>query len=680
MRGTVAPFADRSQLADLTPNEATFALTVQESPFKQIEAIGQKLNLENNNDIKNPVELNEMFPNVDEKFTLPESAASAAFKDERARIKNHFKQQISYAPNTLGAKTALFTSSVVGSLIDPIGNLGMLAAGPAMKAAGLVGKTLGQRIGYNIAENFLSNMVVDATAGIAAKQVGDEFDPAQRVGMNLGASVLFGIPGGFAEHYFRQAPQLGKKMADLAEARGRSGLDPEGAKEIFNAVIAAENSGDHFPYSGGPFDQSKPFYSGSRHFTEDWASASHAVREDIGHERGVQLFDNENTAHAGALTVDSGSAGSVFTHDLSGKNIVDGNLKLSELGYPEAVNVTERALERHNVRGNVHAGTDIDTLVHALEAHKTGHFAVESLEKLHGELHDTLLGKTLNDVGLFKAYKSFEDFARIADMRKNEIPYYSIKDIILLMDKEIRASTGGVRKKLTAKYADFIGSLRGDMETSLINSGNPDIVGSFKSLTKDMPHVTKYGDISVHQAYKEILRAYHEGSLSLADVVQFEHSIGGDGISFSMDHFRGHNQTPTNGVYIFDRNSMTPAGVKQAEIKAVGGMTPDRMKSIEMHINGEGRIFEQKPNKKGELIWKEVEARAIAPDTQLGDTAMEAKLNDSFSETQLELKAIEGFEGHLSAEEVAAVEHAKEQFGMAAKVEGMYAKIKACLR
>lgn len=683
--GSVPPMT-QEEMATMTPNEAQFALTVQESPLQQLEAIAD-FAANDKGEVKTPPELNDMFKDVDEPFREPMTVSKASRLNERAQMRNHFKQQISYAPNTIGAKTALFTSGVIGSLVDPIGNLGMVAAGPVVRATGLIGKTLGQRIAISVTENFLANMTADTVAGIASKQIGDEFDPASRIALNLGASALFGIPGGYFEHinpesfsnrYYRQAPELGVIMEGLAHDRGMSGLDPNDAPEVFNAAMAAENSGTHFQYTAEPVTLEKPFYSGSRHFTDNWDHAAHAVREDIGTERGVQLFDNENIAHAGALTAESGSAGAVFTHDLRGKTIINGETKLSDIGYVDAVESTDKALQRHNPTKDMKIATDVDVLVHALEKNKTGKFAIDSL-LLHESLHDTLLHKTLNDVGLYSAYKSFEEFARIAQMRKSEIPYYSIQDIILLMDKEIKGTTGSMRKKLTAKYADFVGAIRNDIGTKLTDLGSVDLVDAFKELTKGSRTVVRYSDISVGQAYNEIVRGYYAGDLSLADVTKFEKALGGEGIHFKMDNFRGHKQEPTNGVYIFDRNSVHSEDVKPAEIKAVGGITPDRVKSIQMEINGENRIFEQKVNKKGEAIWKEVKEKAGNNQLEMTEQQIKSKVDEEFQQISQQISEIAGIEGHLTPEETVALETAKKEFSLADKLEKVYSTIKSCL-
>ncbi len=212
--------------------------------------------------------------------------------------------------------------------------------------------------------------------------------------------------------------------------------------------------------------------------------------------------------------------------------------------------------------------------------------------------------------------------------------------------------------------------------------GSKVLADAYKKLTNSK--LVNYKDISLAQAYKEIINSYHNGQITLADVTEFEKAIGADGIHFTTDNFRGHKQSPTNGVYIFDRSTLEPGKPKQANFRALGGITPDRVKIMEMDIDGQRRIFEYGPDKKtGEDMWREVQAKAQkaepgAPLTPMED--MTAKKDADFSEVQQELKAIEGFENHMEPHEKLALESAQAKFQMANKMEAMYAKILACLR
>ena len=347
MRGYPGEGVGAEALASISPTEASFALAVQESPFMQISALMERNSLAGTGNIKNHVELNAAMPDMEPKFDNSMPLAQAQYNYERYKIKREFEKNMSYAPRGAMSKAKMFAGSVVGSMVDPIGNILGMVAGPALKAAGLVGKSLVSRIAIQTADNFIGNMAADSVSGFAASELGDEFDATDRIATNFAASALFGAVGGTFEHMmFREAPQLGKEIADRVESRALTGLNPEGVKEIYNAHIAAENSGTHFSYEHGPFDQKRPFYSGSTVYNEDFPSAAHAIRDgEVVTERGVQLFANENLAHAGALTAGSGPNGSVFTHDISNKVLIDGETKLASLGSDEAVAIHKKALE-----------------------------------------------------------------------------------------------------------------------------------------------------------------------------------------------------------------------------------------------------------------------------------------------------------------------------------------------
>jgi hypothetical protein len=171
---------------------------------------------------------------------------------------------------------------MIGGMVDPIGNAAGVLAGPALKIAGLTGSTLAGRIGASVADNFLGNSVVDLVAAKASKSLQDDFNPIERLGMNLGGSILFGAPTGLLAHrtahletiqaqfnryvvetnkmknhiasYYKANPMFAARMDELAANRGASGFSYTDIESLYGTVIATENSGTHKKYEHIPLD------------------------------------------------------------------------------------------------------------------------------------------------------------------------------------------------------------------------------------------------------------------------------------------------------------------------------------------------------------------------------------------------------------------------------------------
>lgn len=388
MRGLDTPAVGVEAFPDVSPGGAAFATGFLTSVGPQMASIVDMLNTTENKNIKNHVELNAIFPDASEKFTESMPLDRARFIYERQLVKRQYEQNMQY-----GSGTDRFIGSALGGLADPVGNTLGILGGPAIKAAGIVGTSMAGRIGVSMAENFIGNMAADVASYKTSKELHDEYDFTDRIAANLAGSALFGTAGGLLHHYFRESPNLGKTLEEAAHNRGVTGLDPEGVKPIYDAHIAAENSGTHYPYEHAPFDQKAKFYSGSKHYTEDFNSAELAMRDSsLATERGAQMFSNENIAHAGALTEGSGPTGSVFEHNLADKNIVNGNLPISEVGTLETIQALKIAMERYGPYGKDVAKFTPDMPLasayrEVLKAHYAGVLSAEEVQMFEKSLN-----------------------------------------------------------------------------------------------------------------------------------------------------------------------------------------------------------------------------------------------------------------------------------------------------
>lgn len=685
MRPLVNNPASLNDMPSMSPFDASFALGVQESPFEQIGTAIQKYKASAGPKL-NHVELNAKYPDMDQKFTESMAEDQAAIMYDRFKVRRELQRNIELKPGGFKGGFDSFAGSVVGSLVDPVGNAAMVATGGALSAAGVVGKTLGQRIGVSILDNFVGNMAADLSASTAGKYVGDQVDIKERFLVNAAASTLFGVPLGAMAHYFRASPKLGEKLSEgggtgtaAVENRAASGLDPEGVKTMFDAQVAAEMNGvdPAKPYVHGPVNLEGDFYSGSMNYTEDFQNADHAVRSDIGHERGVLLTDKETVAHSGALTAESGDGGSVFTHNIKDKKILNGETKLSEI--PDTTGVVEQALDRHTIKADASKAGIIETLLKSIEAHKSGKLAVDEMKRMNNGMVNTVLNETLQHVGLYDAYKSFEAFARGAGLNASDLPYYSIRDAITTMEKRIGETTDKKLKKiLVTENNKFLAALRTDYDTRIADLGYTGLVNLYHKLTDSK--VVRYTDISIKDAYKEVLRGYYAGKISLADVMKFENSLNADGIHFTADNFRGQKHDPFNAVYMFEKNYLEPKEVKSANPEFVGKMTSEKLAEMNMQINGEDRLF--KPLDNG--TWKEVKIKKGIPDKQMKLPMNPEKevtaVDTAFNDTKKVLEDINQFEEHLSAEDVQILKAAQLEFSDANKMEQIINTVKGCLK
>lgn len=101
---------------------------------------------------------------------------------------------------------------------------------------------------------------------------------------------------------------------------------------------------------------------------------------------------------------------------------------------------------------------------------------------------------------------------------------------------------------------------------------------------KDAPEYIRYGDISVKTAHNIMVKAHNNGVISDLTLQAFENAIG-DGMFSKLDNFRGHGHTPTNMVYVFDKEKVIPKSVERANPEARAKLSLEKVDKLRRDEN-----------------------------------------------------------------------------------------------
>ncbi len=434
------PFGIEMQDLDtgLSPFEGAFSLAVHESPTIMTDAFldRQRLNGSGTGHLMGPEELNNTYPSMSKPFTEDTNSEVAAFAYDRDKTKKAFETAMALAPKNLYGTMQTLAGSLVGALIDPIGNTLGLGAGFALRALGASAKIMGvskatmavmtaeqigampiaRRVALGYADNFLGNAAVDVMSKPLADSMNEEFDVQERITSNLLASFGFAVMAEGATSamrgtlkkdvmdIFRPNKSLGKKVVEATMKRVESDLAPGPALEVFNKQIAAERSGTHFNYEHMAHGPETKYFSGSNRYVENFSDAEHTNLADLG--PGTYLTSNPNEAHASSLSAEAGNLGSVFEHDVSSLKLIDGNAPASSLPILEGyLNDLELA------DSNLTIAQALESIAKAEELDKVDVGSVKSIEQssgmdgVHFEQKD-YRGQTKNPSNIIKLFDS----------------------------------------------------------------------------------------------------------------------------------------------------------------------------------------------------------------------------------------------------------------------------------
>lgn len=592
MRGFDIPNSDANTLPDETPFQAGLALAVSDNPLPRFMDYIEMQKQKDRGEKINPPDLKEMFPGEPVEFDRPMTLDEATVVVERQRMRNRYLQAADHAPFGQGQPFRSFVGSMLGTVLDPVGfGIGVLGGAAFEGAFAVKNLSLAKSIGLSATEMAVGNLATDVAALKPAIELGDNPEFFKQQGMNVLVSSLLGVPFGFLKWRTRVKKHLAgaSGVTDAIEGRISAGMNPEDALHMMDKTVAVENSGTHFPEPPPQFVQEQPMYSSSTHYTDDFFDGEHAMRADVGHERGVQMFTNENIAHAGALQAESGNAGAVFEHEITDLNVISGDMRLADLDAFQAQSKFKQFWDKHIGKRivSMHNKDMIDVILTATDRFLKGEVTPDDMFRLFETLkaeHD--VGRPLSDIGLHRAVTAVQNMLEemgIPDARMMET---SLAGAIQFFKRQLADPqlVGPKKYRMEAYFHQFIESLRQDMGHRLEYLGPKKAMDLYKKVAGEYHYLAPFNkDISVKGAYDMMVRAYYEGKISLGELIDFEKSLGADAMHFYTDNYRGHSHAPSNVVYVFDKDSLKPhnvKGVKQAIKEAVGTSDPKNVARI----------------------------------------------------------------------------------------------------
>jgi hypothetical protein len=311
-----------------TPSEAAFDLSWEQTPvgslariFAQREAEqagGQKLGAG---------DLNEMFPNIPEKFSEPTTLRVAQMIADRHEERRKLHQAIENGPKDILTGTSTFAASLLPHVIDPLNVAASFATGGlASYFAGARAMSTAARLGLSVAENFAANMALEPIVFAANKMDQNPYTLADSFANAVAPAVAFPVIGYAGKRLLRAAgfmdPATGGAIHNASIGRMAEGKDPKIGAELLAKQLVRETSGTDFvPYSFRALDAAalgdRPFYGAKVN------GNTSPIGDFIGDA--LYLTDNGNVANGSAARLGHTSPGKVVQYDLTQAKIMDLN-------------------------------------------------------------------------------------------------------------------------------------------------------------------------------------------------------------------------------------------------------------------------------------------------------------------------------------------------------------------
>lgn len=287
----------------------------------------------------NPKELNEMFPNMPEKFTEPTSRRAAQIMSDRNDERQRLQQVIERGPDDTVSGVTNFAASMLPHIIDPINVAASVATGFAFE--GLVGASriaqmgTASRFGLSVAENFVGNSVADTLSYAAAKQDNSEFSVSDAILNNFVTSAAFPAIGLAGKKVMRYAGLLDPASTGAAyrsmQANVSRGKTISPAVELLKNQMVAETQGKGFrDYTYKAMDHQTPFYMASKEVQADFGKANSAMIGEYHGDGVIYLTDNPNVANGTSARVGAAVAGTIHQVGLRDTNLLDLNQPVPE--------------------------------------------------------------------------------------------------------------------------------------------------------------------------------------------------------------------------------------------------------------------------------------------------------------------------------------------------------------
>jgi hypothetical protein len=694
MRGFEDGLVPEAKTPQMTGFQGGFASALQQSPLETINSYMQLSKLPSTPTI-DPPQLKIDYPDSGDIFDVPMSRERAELIYDRHRIGRQFDmaQNFKIDDKTGAGKNA--SGSMLGSLIDPVGFAAGYGGGKLVSMAYTLGKgaSLATKIGHGIVDNFVGNLAVDVPVLGMHRALRDPEDLQGMLLGNIAASTVMGglgaTAGHYLGHYFRSSKNLIDTLEAGTEGRTASGLSVDGGGKILDAAVASENDGKNFQYTHEKFSPDKPFYSGSNTYTEDFNAAELASRTDTGTERGATAFDREDTAHAGALSEGSHNTGTVFSHDIKDTPLIDGDMRLDDVGLEETINILNilnKTKEKYVPLPDHAEGVKI--FAAALGKEENGMFSTVEFNKALASIRISKFELPVHWYGLDNALEAINNFILKFDIKGVDINNITLVEATKLMAREMRVTKDAARKTaMMEMFREFREGLLRDADEPLRQGGFPEIMRVFNS-AKQKSLVSYKAGMTLRSAYNEILNAHYSGQLPLSDVIAFEKSLGAKGMHFVADNYRGIPHEPTNAVYMFNKNDLQPTGVKDADPRSVGSIKSPKVMQITKEVNGQNKLFDYTYDE-AYKTWpgldaetKKINAETRARRSPKNKNVIDIKddiIDSQIESLQVGLKNRAAIEGHMTPENKLILDEVTAELSALEKTAAQMDTIKGCV-
>lgn len=319
----------------ISPYLGSVVMSMVQGPTEQIKGYLEKVKARESGEMMSPDKVMEIY-GLHDKPKEDISRGEADFLYERQLFKDRMQKAIDLAPDTLYSKAQTFVGGMVGTMLDPINFATGMAASKLLPFASSTARAIesgskvniAQRIAVSSADAVLGNVAADAIGYNVGNEIGDKYT-SENFMDSVKFGIAFGVVGGTIGHFFNKVspdtPKTNTLVNNAIENRFRSGLDPRSGYDIAaHAEANARFNGKLFDYTHDPGDiRSKVVYSttdGNYKFKE-----APAFRQYSDGFEGVHITDNPNVAHASGHILEDHGGGKVYTHDVSGINLLDAN-------------------------------------------------------------------------------------------------------------------------------------------------------------------------------------------------------------------------------------------------------------------------------------------------------------------------------------------------------------------
>lgn len=215
--------------------QASLELGWNSAETSSLYRLHQLKKAERTDDITEPGDLNEMFPDLEEPVTEPTSLSKIKKISEFQQERRKLQEVIQNGGDGLGTKAISFVSSVAAGAFDPIGIAAGLATGGVFNS--VLGKGLtSSKFVNNVIENAIGNTFSEAIVyGVGEEELRDQTVYESAVNVIGGAVAFPAVLHGVKWAAGATAKQL-EKYINLTEARLEAGKSPALTKEEIDLV------------------------------------------------------------------------------------------------------------------------------------------------------------------------------------------------------------------------------------------------------------------------------------------------------------------------------------------------------------------------------------------------------------------------------------------------------------